>query len=458
MVVLLVGVLCDSRPRPLIVGLAAALLLMVRPYWVLYAVPTLASTARRRLRDGSQPGRVVAILALTLPLVGAAAQLSMVNRWMTGDFRRFAYLFGDADFQSLDLLHPELAAVLWHPLHGLLVYHPAVGLGICAMIALVFRAPTTGERITWAAFIAVVGVNIYVQACWYTWWQATGITLGMRGAVPAAVPAIAALARWTQLASRRLSGHVVIVLTTICGIWSWLMLPPGPTDYVTYRALTDGLLAELDRMLDPRFIFLAVPGLFLGAGLIPVVATGSDGKRTSVVAATAAATLVSLWAVYAWTQLALGPEFFGWLDAKRDPFLTGSSALRQAAIVVSISAAMGVGAGALAKFAIDWRRLSERVTALVAAAALVIFAVAGYRIETGPTRIPTRPPRYPGKPFFVPELQANWDDYQTIPGFQEPKQRLHDFLVRQGIPLDYRSPPPGPGSEMPPIERINPEN
>jgi hypothetical protein len=448
MVVLLVGVLVGSlmdgerRPPALVVGLAAALLLMTRPYWFLYALPTLASVARRGIADGSRRRQVVAVLAVALPILAGCAQLMVVNRWTTGDFRRFAYLFGDAEFRSLDFGHPEWGAILWHPLRGLLVHHPAVALGVLAMLALIGRARSSGERVAWGSFAAIVAINVYVQASWFCWWQGAGITVGMRGLVPAAVPAIAALARLVQLVSSPIVRYAVILLVTLCGFWSWLMLPPGPTDYVTYEALFEGLRIEFDKMLDPRFFFLAMPGPFLLCAATVLFASRSDGKRQEYVPAACGATLVTLWAVYVWTQMMLGPDFFGWLHPKRDPFLAGSSPARQMAIGLAVGIAAAAGTGLLASFSLDWERLSRRLAAVVIPACFGLFGVAAFRIETGPTRIPSRPPTYPGKLYYVTEVEGCWGSYQGIPGFAEAKSRLRNFMIREGIPTDVTADPP----------------
>jgi hypothetical protein len=443
MVALLVGVLFvpERRPHPLVVGLATAMLLMVRPYWVLYAIPTLVSVLRRDEKGGSRLRLALGILALALPIILAAAQLAIVNRWTTGDPWRFAYLFGDGEFRSVDLRHPEWGAVLWHPLHGLLVYHPAIGPALLAMIALIFRAPTAGERAAWGAFAVIVVINVYVQACWYCWWQGTGVTHGMRGLVPVAVPAMAALARCVQLSTSPVFRHAAVLLTTACGLWSWLMLPTGPTDYVSFAALADGLRTELDKMLDPRFIFLAMPGAFLLCVAAVVFSSRPNDDRPAFVPGTAAAALLSLWVVYVWTQMMLGSDFFGWLNEKRNPFLADLPPARQMAITAALAIAAGLGAIVFARFSIDRERLARWVSTVVISASLGLFGIAAFRIETGPTRIPTLPPTDPGKLYYVAEVRASWDDYQTIPGFDEPKRRLRDFMIREGIPLDVTSVP-----------------
>ena len=44
------------------------------------------------------------------------------------------YVYGGAGFTSVDLWHPELRAVLVHPWHGLLSYHPLYGVAFAAVV------------------------------------------------------------------------------------------------------------------------------------------------------------------------------------------------------------------------------------------------------------------------------------------------------------------------------------
>src|SRR5689334_10881693 len=95
-------------------GILTGLLFLVRPYLVVYAIGPIALGTRL------DPKR---LLAAGVPLIVAAAQYLVVNRWMTGSPWQPPYLFGDDAFRSVDLMHPELRAVLVHPWHGLLAYH-----------------------------------------------------------------------------------------------------------------------------------------------------------------------------------------------------------------------------------------------------------------------------------------------------------------------------------------------
>jgi hypothetical protein len=152
--------------------------------------------------------------------------------------------------------------------------------------------------------------------------------------------------------------------------------------------------------------------------------------------------LLVLWVVYVATQLALGPDFFGWLNPKRDPYLAAQAPAIQLAAAAVLAIAAGAGIFLIFRFRLDWQRLSRRVAAVVVLASFLLFAISAYRIEFGPIRVPRFPPKYPGKLFYVPEVVGTWDDYETIPGFDEPKRRLRGFMIREGILEETEAPPP----------------
>ena len=233
-----------SRPQPGVlasaaIGAFAGLLLLVRPYLVLYALPPLwlvvvgLPVARQRLDRRAFVRAVVA----AVPVVLAVVESAVVNRWMTGSPFHSPYVYGDFGYQSVDLLHPQIGAVLAHPWRGLLVYHPLYGIAFIALLIAVWRDGRW--RMLWASTAGVVLLHLWVQSAWHIWWL--GGSFGMRGLAPAALPLmvalIAALARGIE-GSGRITMWLMRASLIACA-WSFLLLRHADEDnfYFTWSEL-----------------------------------------------------------------------------------------------------------------------------------------------------------------------------------------------------------------------------
>ncbi|HTU59499.1 MAG TPA: hypothetical protein VMF89_13710, partial [Polyangiales bacterium] len=166
------------------IGIACGLLLIVRVNLAMYLPMPVAIRAFVLWRDrGERPNvrqLVLHALVLGVPLLAFASQLPFFNYWMTGSHSQSPYVYGDDDFRSMDFKHPLFAAVLVHPWHGLLAYHPLFALGAVALVALALRRslPIT-ERILALLGMFAVLAHLYLQAAWWCWWVGTG-TFGSR--------------------------------------------------------------------------------------------------------------------------------------------------------------------------------------------------------------------------------------------------------------------------------------
>jgi len=260
---LLVAAVVDPDPRLIrgswMIGCAAALLFATRTYYIVYAAPALALSADRIITSGrlfagpaadtgmaaagtSGRRRLVAATALAIPLLIAIAQQLLVNRWMTGSVRRSVYVFGDATYRSMDWLAPQFSAVLAHPWHGLLVYHPLYAVGFAAMLTCLLRSSARRERVLWAAGLGAVLINLWVQAAWHIWWLGTG-TFGMRGMAAASVVLVPAIVRviadlqakqTTDAATRARAWALAVVAACL---WSLPLLMLGTTQFFTWAAV-----------------------------------------------------------------------------------------------------------------------------------------------------------------------------------------------------------------------------
>jgi len=127
----------------LVAGCLAAFLVIIRWQLLLYAIPLFGAMyyGMWQARTAQSPWRTSVLAALPLvPVLLGLVQVGFTNRWMTGDFLRSPYSFGNETFKSLDFARPELATVLLHPWHGLLSYHPLYLLGFVALLLLALQS------------------------------------------------------------------------------------------------------------------------------------------------------------------------------------------------------------------------------------------------------------------------------------------------------------------------------
>jgi hypothetical protein len=203
---------------------------------------------------------------MAAPVFLATSQVGVVNYWMTGTWWRSPYQCGDVGFQSLDWTCPHWRHVLFDTFHGLLPTHPLVGLGVLAAVVLIAVSVVRRRRmeaILWALSVFAIAVNVYFQGAWYCWWLAASpCVLGMRGLVLASVPALVALIRLVDLLAGGgicgLTRRAILVLSGGCLIWSWLLLSQGPMDYLSWSALLEGQILELNYwMCNGALVFVA---------------------------------------------------------------------------------------------------------------------------------------------------------------------------------------------------------
>ena len=245
-------------------GALIAMLFLVRPYLVVYAIPAACvgisdERGRFRLRAAGAAGR----LLLLIPIVVAVVQYALVNRWMTGSPWQPAYAFGGNGFASFDLLHPEFTAVVAHPWHGLLAYHPLYAV---AFVALLSRLWSDREhRLLWGTTLLAVLAHLWLQSAWYVWWLGSN-TFGMRGMAPAAVPLMAALAAAVYRNPRVWMPPIVVAC-----LWSFTLMLDGPSQYGTWRDLLHAQRWALAAMAAATVGFPLWWNIRLVSGLLSVL-------------------------------------------------------------------------------------------------------------------------------------------------------------------------------------------
>ena len=396
------------------VGAVAGLLLLVRPYLVLYALAPLwlvivgppdVGSGFSRIAEWRRldRGTVIRLFAAAVPLVLAVIEVAVVNRWMTGSWFRPPYVYGGFGFQSMDLLHPQIGVVLAHPWRGLLVYHPLYGI---AFLALLIGAWRSGPwRLLWAATVGVVLIHLWVQSAWHIWWL--GGSFGMRGLAPAALPLVLALvALQAQDIGRPWRPAIWWVrVSLVACAWSFLLMLRVAEDnpYLTWSelmagrapaAVATGVLAALWVVVELCRARWNAPGEraeIAGTGLLLLGA--STGYLISRTHGPPSTTLFLLFIA----AVAAVCVFF----AERLPGWNGAVALR-----VVCAAAVVLFAAQTMTFA----RLSARTERYLSSGA--------------------PPPRQFRSVGAVPldDLRQNYVEYTNIPGFADRKRKLREYL------------------------------
>jgi hypothetical protein len=216
-------------------GVSVGLLLTLRSYLAVYALPAIV----RGLLDIGirRPRRLFAAAAFaSTPALLGVACVGMVNRWMTGNALRSPYSFGEAGFRSLDWWSPEVWAVIAHPWHGLVSYHPIYLVAVPAGAWLLLQRHDAGRRPVLLAFGVAMIANLYIVAAWFVWWMGTG-TFGMRGLAPTALPAALAIVWLVRRSMHAPWAPLIGAAAVASSAWSFLLVRSGETNLTSYHQL-----------------------------------------------------------------------------------------------------------------------------------------------------------------------------------------------------------------------------
>lgn len=163
-------------------------------------------------------------------LLCTAVMIATANQWMTGDLLASPYTVGDAQFQAANLLRPRfLWEILFHPWHGLFVYHPLYLVGAAVLGYRVFKRKLSAiDCVTILAFAYV----LYLHASWFCWWLGRS-TFGMRAIAPLSVLLLIPILEELANRSSRKIGWLLVPPV----IWSFLLYLQGTTNFASYDSL-----------------------------------------------------------------------------------------------------------------------------------------------------------------------------------------------------------------------------
>jgi hypothetical protein len=413
-------------------GVLAGLLLLVRAHVVIYAVPALwlAVFGQPTTPGGFAwpPIRSMAtrLLITAFPLGIAIAEYATLNYWMTGSALHPPYVYGGAGFSSVDMRHPELAAVLVHPLHGLLSYHPLYAVAFAAIALLAWRGGRRGTadeldvirgRLLWMATFLAVVAHVWVPAGWYIWWLGGG-SFGMRGLAPAALPLVAGLVAFIRKEAdkHRKRTRVLLWCTVLSCVWSYSLLLRGYSGFVTWAELIAAQRTAFAAMLVTAGV-LSVGWLRRRREQAPMIEL-----RLGTVAGALATVL-----------------YLGWQTSHTG---VGSERLLIGA-VASVSVLLLLHVAQRSAWAPNG--VGGRFALIAAVAVFVTQAVLFTRLGISTYQhlaSGTPPPRafaYVGAS-PVDELRMTYREYAGIPGFERRKAAMRRFLQWQRMTVSPMSP------------------
>jgi hypothetical protein len=396
------------------IGVLSGCLVLIRPNLLLYLPLVLGVLARRLWSEDRTSGtgqRAIHVASFAPPVLAALFQVLWVNRWMTGSLWRSAYAFGDGAFRSLDFTRPELLAVLVHPWHGLLVYHPLYALAFVLVVVGIFRG-SRPSRWLHGGIAATLLAHLYLQAAWYCWWMGLW-SLGNRGLGVGAVLLIPVLARALSDARPRARSALAAGAAT-CALWSLALMVQGHTNFVNWSEL---LAAQATAI---RGFIPALPVALVASWLAYRFTRRRDGGGRLLAAGTGliAALILDHLALRLVDAIA-GTREGGW-----------ALAVRLCVVALAPVAALldpprtGLGAGPL-RPVLRAALVAAPLALLIATGALFLrLAVHTERIiEAGGV-----PGRGPVATFHPSEVEESYREYLQVSGFRDKKRMLRDFL------------------------------
>lgn len=415
------------HPRPwrvpdlVLLGLFSALLLVLRPQLILCLVP-IAAVAGHSWCTASESVRkkTIWLFASAFPVVLAAIAVAIVNRWMTGHFARFPYHFSGEGFHSVDFGHAHFKAVLFHPWHGLLPYHPVFAIFVVVTVVMISTKQPGWKRALLALVLASFAALVALHAGWCVWWL--GRSIGQRGFVASAVVFMPILLSFLSEHKGSFIAKIIVVLVLLCGVWSFLVGLDAGEHRTTYHALWMAQKNWANRLVhDPIFVWcFSACAVSMTAGLLV------RRRENSI--------LLIFAAGLGWTAIFFSlasPLLHHWQAAHRYGVLPAAACALAVALLP-----LGLSRLGQADDPDDqvWPGRIGTWALLFALGILLILSVKKFvqltsRVETAyqqTTPLP-RAFKYQGA-FLASELEASYREYQRCPGFEEEKRSLRRFL------------------------------
>jgi hypothetical protein len=337
--------------------------------------------------------------------------LLIFNHIVNGNIFKTPYNVGDMEFSTFSLHNLKIAEVLFSSWHGLLTYHPFLGLAIILLFRELIQEPT---RTSFKQYLIIGGcllvfvLTIMIQSAWVIWWMGTG-TFGARGFCGAAILLIYALMHCKSLENYRLTTSAYIIVC-ILGVYSAYVVSLEETNIVNYEHFLATVKSKSSVMIFWVIICTTILLQFIKTRL-----KLSNAEHL----------------VYLLLALALVPvmnstfrDVFTFENIIGSSWQIGSVFLMTLAIILL----------AKSSFWHSMRRVSIFIRPAVFTFVVAVFFVS-ILLQIGLLRnfhAEAKISTVVGKSLDCNEYVSSYNEYQMIEGHEREKRALYEFLVRQG--------------------------
>jgi hypothetical protein len=398
-------------------GMLAAILIIIRiqlaPYAILGVILAFYRFRQSTSYDRSMKSLLSLIMILGAIFAAATTQILLVNFWMTGSFLHSTHMFGNGVFKSLDFSNPEILSVLFHPWHGLFVYHPFYIIGVIAFLRRLSLASGKVEKSFLAGLGLAIALHVYLQAAWYCWWLGTG-TFGMRGlSVLGLIFPLLIIDDYRNPCTSHRIRMLYSIGAVICAVWSYLLMLQGDTNLTTFENIVAAQWLTL--CAPPTFLSLL---LATGIGCIYLLFSRRNKDDISFERfCSGGLSFLILWWLFVSTtasSLTVKTASVAFIMALLCALRVVAKPDRALKDKIFSTAHLRIGVGILACFALI-------------SIIFLTFSVSTYDYIRGHKSVPITFTRQ--SPVYYPEVKECYSEYSRISGFEDNKERLRGYLM-----------------------------
>jgi hypothetical protein len=261
----------------------------------------------------------------------------------------------------------------------------------------------------------VIMLHIYLHAAWYAWWLGLS-TFGMRGLSISGIVVIPLLLKlMSEREERGKSNKALVTLIFIANLWSYAILTQGTSQYYTYQELFSGIIAACENLVAINAITLPATVLVLGslAKLLRFPKPFSSITVTIILTTV----LLLLVTIYQITQLY---------------FASGGMLVVSLMSLVAMLVILNGYPVVIEEFQKHCHLLQKiffAVSAICFIAISIIFtnlSVVTNRIIA--SKVPASREYARISKFNIDEVKITYNEYLNVPGFDDKKTRLADFI------------------------------
>jgi len=413
----------------LTVSVLSAFLILIRLYLALYFIPVFGilyysicfkdtvSSLKEKILKGCIP---------IIPLGIALFQILQVNYWMTGNWLRSPYVFGLEGFYSIDFTKPEFSAVLFHPLNGLLIYHPFYLLGALVVVVMIVKSRNKIEKVFFLTIALILFLHLYLQASWYVWWMGM-LTFGMRGLGIWGVLLVPVFIRYLAVREQTgLNNAGWFIVAFLCCAWSFLFMLDGYQHFYSYHQLAMARLTRIESLYSQHF-FRYLTVMIIGSAAVWYLIRNRSCQHQYL-------TLIVLSYLVLFTLIHHGSQ-----DSSPVGILLKSPPFRFfSALMIPVVVTSFINLQYISFIRTSLTRVISAFFMLSFAYAAITFAAlaknTNKRIDNGSILSLDKVKKYEFvSPYQLDTILISYREYSYIHGFEEKKRLMNSFLQNMEV-------------------------